>query len=161
MNILNMKKNIGISISIYFVMQFCLGMTFSVISETFAHDGGPDHGGDLPLNLGGNRMQYVGASNIVDVVINKGNKFEPEKVTVDKSFRVAFENRDAIIHRLMFKTGEDDYHDGGEGEEPAGGHELIAIVEPGKYWLLEFQVSGEFQYTCTLHGETGVVSVRY
>jgi plastocyanin len=160
MNILNMKKDIGTNISIYFVMPLCLSMVFLVISETFAYQGSPDHGGDLPVDLGGNRTQYVGASNIVDVVF-ESKKFEPGKVTVDKGTMVAFENRDAIGHHLMFKTGEADYEDDGSGEEPAEAHELVGILDPGKYWLVEFLVSGEFEYKCTLHGETGVVSVRY
>lgn len=131
---------------------------FLFTSSIYSHQGEPSHGGDLPVDLGGNRLQYEGRTNLVDVGI-ENNKFLPEKVTIDIGGIVAFENRDKIEHRILFKTGEAD--DQEEHDHPVGDHEISYIVTPDKYWVLEFLVPGLFPFECALHGETGEVYVRY
>jgi plastocyanin len=133
-------------------------MMFLLAPIIYAHEGEPSHGGDLPVDLGGNRLQYVGRTNLIDVKIEK-NIFLPDKVTIDIGGIVAFENRDGIDHRILFKTGESS--DQEEHDHPVGDHERSYMVRSEKYWVLEFLVPGLFPFVCTIHGETGEVYVRY
>jgi plastocyanin len=125
----------------------------------FAHEGEPSHGGDLPVDLGGSRLQYKGRQNLVDISVQE-SAFHPSAVTINIGGVVAFQNEDDTEHKLVFKTGE-----GGDGEEHdhpvGGGHERSGVIKPGKYWLLEFLVPGLYPYTCSIHGESGQVNVNY
>jgi len=153
------------------VKSCCITVSFiaflALISFTSAHEGEPEHGGDLPINLGGNRMQYEGQQYIVDIEIRE-NAFHPAEVTVDTGAIVAFKNLDVTEHRLVFNTDEwstdaGNHNDVGEyHDHPIGaGHESFNLVKPGDYWVLQFLVSGVFRYKCSIHGVSGQIYVRY
>ena len=131
---------------------------YSISTCVYAHEGEPSHGGDLPVDLGSNRIQYEGRQNLVDVTVSN-SAFQPKDLSIDIGGIIAFENRDNIEHRILFRTGEDDPNE--EHDHPTGGHERKTIVKPGKSWVLEFLVPGLFPYECTIHGETGKIDVRY
>ena len=133
-------------------------LLFLTATTVCAHEGEPSHGGDLPVDLGSNRMQYEGRQNLVDIKL--GNKsFTPNEVAIDTGGIVAFLNKDNIEHRILFSMGEadeDEVHD-----HPVGGHERSYIIKPDKHWVLEFLVPGMFEYRCSIHGESGQIYVRY
>jgi plastocyanin len=149
-------KSLLNKISIFIFPLWC--SIIFVSSSVNSHQGEPSHGGDLPVDLGGNRLQYEGRANLVDIGI-ENSKFFPENITIDIGGMVAFENRDNIEHRILFKTGEAD--DQEEHDHPVMDHEITYVVTPEKYWVLEFLVPGLFPFECTIHGETGEVYVRY
>lgn len=148
------------------LIEQCLFGAFYIILATLpatvaAHGGEPDHGGDLPVDLGGSRLQYEGYPNLVDVRIKDG-RVEPAEVIIDQGNIVAFENQDEVEHRLVFSMGGTGHVDAHDHEHPVGeGHEKFSVVKPGKYWVLQFLVPGSFQYKCSLHGTVGTIRVRF
>ena len=136
------------------LFQFLLFTTLSV----YAHEGEPSHGGDLPVDLGGNRMQYEGRQNLIDIKLSNSS-FNPNEVAIDTGGIVSFQNQDQIDHRILFSMGEED--DDEVHDHPVGGHERSHIIKSEKHWVLEFLVPGLFLYQCTIHGETGQIYVKY
>ena len=132
---------------------------FLVISapSVVAHEGEPSHGGDLPVDLGSNRMQYLGMKNLSDISIHK-NTFSPVELSVNIGAIIAIKNTDNVEHKIVFDMGEEDEE---EHDQPTGGHERSYIIKPERYWVLEFLVPGLFVYKCSTHGETGQIYVRY
>ena len=124
----------------------------------FAHQGEPSHGGDLPSEIGTNRMQYEGGINLFDIKI-KNHKFISNDITIDIGGMVVFENQDNLDHKVRFKTGEDDPDE--EHDHPVLSHEITHILQPGKHWILSFLVPGLYPYECLIHDEKGQVYVRY
>jgi plastocyanin len=125
--------------------------------SVYAHEGEPSHGGDLPVDLGSNRMQYQGMKKLSDISIHK-NTFDPDELSVNIGAIIAIKNTDTVEHRLVFDMGEEDEE---EHDHPTGGHERSYIIKPERYWVLEFLVPGLFVYKCSTHGETGQIYVRY
>jgi plastocyanin len=85
-----------------------------------------------------------GSAAIVGITNFDPAAFSPASVTIKAGSFVQFSV--ASMHNLVFDilTGA-----------PAN----IALVSTGSYVARQFQVPGNFTYSCTLHGETGVVHV--
>ncbi len=70
--------------------------------------------------------------NSVDI---KNYKFIPDFITIKKGDTVTWTNSDNVVHTVKSVTGEID----------------SGIIAPGKEYKYEFNISGPYEYYCSVH----------
>lgn len=80
-------------------------------------------------------IDTIPQGEVINNVDIKNYKFIPDFITIKKGDSVTWTNSDNVVHTVKSVTGEID----------------SGIIAPGKEYKYEFNISGPYEYYCSVH----------